>query len=268
MAHSGLYVYGLIRAGQLPPLGRVGLPDGSRPGLVRAIAEGQAAAVVSPFEGVGKPAPLRRNLEPHYQVIQAVLKETTIIPMMFGHVARSEKAVRGLLADHRQAIGKELDRLEGMVEMSVKLRWDVENIFSYRLQADGVLADLRDRIFDPARPASHAEKLELGRLFEERLRAEKGRLTDRLVDALSLRAVDLDIGPTFGEKDIADVAFLMPRAWTEPFEQVVAAMAAQWPAEYMFQCSGPWAPSRFVRLDLRQTEARDQPVRQGVRCDS
>jgi hypothetical protein len=251
MPRRGLYIYGLIRARTLPPLGRIGLEDGGQPGLVEAASAGLVAAVVSRFATDRRPAPLRRNLQPHDRVVQETAKTTTILPITFGHVARGPRAVRELLRTHADDIVAELDRLEGMVEMSVRLRWDVANVFSYFLDSDPALAAERDSVFHPSRPATYAEKLELGRLFETRLRARKRHLESQLLHAFCGAAADVDTGATRGEKEIADLAFLVPRAHAARFAAGVSELAEQWPPEYLFQCTGPWAPSRFVHLDLR-----------------
>jgi hypothetical protein len=41
-------------------------------------------------------------------------------------------------------------------------------------------------------------------------------------------------------------------------EHRVAAVAAAWPPDVVFECSGPWAPSHFVVLELQG----------GVECES
>jgi hypothetical protein len=251
----------------LPPLGPVGLEHLGSPGLVQAVAAGPVAAVVSPFVADRRPAPLRRNLEPHDRVIQDIAKTTTILPMTFGHVARGAAQVRGLLRVHAGDIGAELDRLDGMVEMDVKLRWDVENVVGHIVATDPVLAAQRDRIFHPSRPGTHADKMELGRFFAERLSARKLRLAEDLLQALSGAVVDTAVGTTRGEKEIADLAFLVPRAQAARFARQVSETAVQWPSEYLFHCTGPWAPSRFVHLDLHGAMSADDDAG-GFACGS
>ena len=42
----------------------------------------------------------------------------------------------------------------------------------------------------------------------------------------------------------------MDRDAQQGFEDRVGEMAALWPREYVFQCTGPWAPFNFVEAQL------------------
>src|SRR5262245_1192283 len=152
MNADGRYVYGLVRAAQAPELGPIGLEHAGSPGRVYAISVDGMAALVSDYDRRRRIAPLRRNLEPHDRVIREAWKTTTMIPMTFGHVARSAREIERLLGRHARAIAAELNRLDGMVEISVRVKWDVDNIFKYIVDSDPLLASLRDRLFDPGQP--------------------------------------------------------------------------------------------------------------------
>jgi len=96
---------------------------------------------------------VRKNLEPHHRGIREVMKATTIIPMTFGHVAKNAAAVERTLRENRDEIEEELDRVDGKVEMGLKVQWDVDNIFEYFIGADPGLAALRTRFSAaPGRP--------------------------------------------------------------------------------------------------------------------
>jgi hypothetical protein len=94
MANTGRYLYGLIRTKDDVDYGAIGLAHEGSPGRVHTVLVDSMGAVVSDFASGGRLLPLRRNLEPHNQVIREVMKGTTVIPMTFGHVARSDEAIR------------------------------------------------------------------------------------------------------------------------------------------------------------------------------
>jgi hypothetical protein len=250
MPSTGRYVYGLVRAADVPELGEIGLEHAGAPGRVYALHAEGIAALVSEYDAKKKIAPLRRNLEPHDRVIREALAQTTIIPMTFGHVARSEREIERMLRRHADTIVGELDRLDDLVEMSVRVKWDVDNIFKYIIDMDPLIASLRDRIFAAVAPPTYDEKLELGRLFEERLETRRADVTTRLVASLAPHARDISIGRVRSETAIADLTFLVPRQGVDNFGQRVRDAAADWPSEYTFESSGPWAPFHFVQLRL------------------
>lgn len=264
MAREGVYVYGFVGAADAPDLGCIGLEHAGAPARVYAIHEGRVAAVVSDHDARGRVMPIRRNLDRHDRVIRETLQRTTILPATFGHVARDARQVAATLRRHAASIVRELDRLHAKVEMAVRVTWDVDNIFKYLVDAHPVLAELRDRIFVAGRPARQDDKIELGRLYEERLDAERTGVADRLVSALLPGAADARVSRVTAEKMAADVAFLVPRDGADAFRERVRDAAAEWPGEYAFQCSGPWAPFNFVQLEIEGGDAD----RRGAACAS
>lgn len=252
---KGYYLYGFIRTDEDRDFGPIGLPDGGEPGKVHTVRNGPVAAIVSLVPTHDKILPLRKNLAPHNGVIREVMKTTTIIPMAFGHVARGEEEIKRALKRNRQPLLDELERLWSKVEMGLKIKWDVENIFEHVLGMDPELSAMRDRVFGRASAATQAEKLELGRMFEDRLSKEREREIERITEALRPAVAEHRIKPPRTETTVLDVAFLVDRESTREFEDKVCQIAAAYPAEYVFDYSGPWAPFDFVDVDLSMKSA-------------
>ncbi|MBI4577988.1 MAG: GvpL/GvpF family gas vesicle protein [Planctomycetes bacterium] len=237
--------------------GCIGLEHDGRPGRVYTLRVESLGAVVSEFAGREKVLPLRRNLDPHHRVIREVMKTTTIVPMTFGHVARSRNDVAKTLRSNREAIGAQLDRVDGKVEMDLKVNWDVDNIFEYFVGADAELRAYRDQVFGRSCAPSKAEKIELGRTFEERRNREREEQTDRVTEVFHPCTSDMKVNPPKGEKVVMDLAFLVDRGGLKPFEECVYQVAGTFSTQYLFDYSGPWAPFAFVdvALDLQSAEA-------------
>ena len=106
MSGNGLYVYGLMRSAQARALGRVGLEHEGAPAPVYPVAVDGVAAIVSAWHPSRQVVPLRRHLEPHHGVIRSLGALATIVPMTFGHVARSRRELERLLRAHAHAIGQ------------------------------------------------------------------------------------------------------------------------------------------------------------------
>jgi gas vesicle protein GvpL/GvpF len=251
MASPGLYLYGLIRATQNQEFGAIGLEHDGKPGLVYTLPADSVAAVVSEFSAREKLLPLRKNLDPHHKVIREVMKTTTIVPMTFGHVAKSEAEIIKALRRNRDDIQAQLDRVDGKVEMDLKVKWDVDNIFEYVVGTDPELAALRDQIFGRSSAPSQAEKLELGQLFEERLNELRETETDRVVEMFRPCTSSVKVNPPKNEKAVMNLAFLVDRDGQKPFEDRVYQVAGMFPAQYIFDFNGPWAPFNFVDLNLQ-----------------
>jgi hypothetical protein len=139
--------------------------------------------------------------------------------------------------------------------MAVRVVWDVENIFSHLVDRHPELAELRDRIFAGGRQVDANAKIELGRLFEERREAGRNDVVARVVDSLLPLASDVHVSRVHGEKAAADLAFLVTRDGMQAFRDRVREIASDWPPEFAFQCSGPWAPFNFVQLEFESERA-------------
>ncbi|MDD5309174.1 MAG: GvpL/GvpF family gas vesicle protein [Deltaproteobacteria bacterium] len=255
MPATGRYLYGLIRSENDRDFGCIGLTHEGKPGRVYTVRVGSVAAVVSEYGAREKVLPLRKNLDPHHQVIREVMKGATIVPMTFGHVAKGEDEVLKALRRNRDDIQTELDRVDGKVEMTLKVKWDVDNIFEYFVSTDEELATFRDQIFGRSQAPSQAEKIELGRMFEERLGTEREEQTERVVEAFQSCFSEFKVSPVKNEKSVMDVAFLVDRERQKVFEERVYQVAGTFPAQYLFDFSGPWAPFNFVELDLHTAAA-------------
>src|SRR5262245_24156226 len=101
MASTARYLYGLIRTAEDRDFGAIGIPHQRGPGRVYTLRVDSLGAVVGDLGPCRKVLPLRKNLEPHWQVLREVMKTTTIVPMTFGHVARSEAEIVRALRHNR-----------------------------------------------------------------------------------------------------------------------------------------------------------------------
>ncbi len=247
---TGRYLYGLIRTKEDVDYGAIGLEhDGSR-GRVHTVLVDSVGAVVSDFSPRERLLPLRKNLEPHNQVLKEVMRSVTVIPMTFGHVARNDEEIRKTLRRHSAAISAQLDRVDGAVEMGLKVKWDVDSIYDYIVGVDRELAAMRDQIFGRSSAPSANEKMELGKLFEDRLNREREAQAERVVEMFKDGVRETKVNVPKGEKMVMDLAFLVERGAQKAFEERIYQVAGAFPSEYVFDYSGPWAPFHFVDLDL------------------
>jgi hypothetical protein len=245
MSTVGKYLYGFANGefelgGEL--LGLAGAP-------VHAIRFQDIAALVSDHP-VEKLSLLRRNLEPHHRVIREISKQATFIPATFGHISESEEQILEVLRGNCAGIREELDRLADKVEMGVKLVWDVDNIFDYFVSSDRELRNRRDRVFGKSRPTLE-EKLELGAFFDRRLKQERDRLGNQLIEGLRPVTCEVRLNSPTDEKMVLNAAFLIDRAREKDFEEALCLAAGLFDSNFAVDYSGPWPPYNFVRLSLK-----------------
>jgi len=247
---TALYLYGLIRSPGVD-LGYVGLDVDGKPGRVRTIAVDRVGAVASAYPEVHRVLPVRRNLDAHHAVGRDLLKLAGgFLPMRFGHVVPSERELLRLLAAHHEEIEEELDYLAGKVEATLKVFWDVENIYGYFVDKDPVLTEMRDRTFGPGAEPSRQAKIELGRAFADRLDADRETHVRQVTACLETIAEEIEEGEVREERMIMNLALLVDRSRLADLDRRVDETAGRFSGLYLFRYAAPFAPYHFVALEL------------------
>lgn len=238
------YLYALVPPGTPLPEGLVGLGGAA----VRRIDVGAVAAVCSDHDG-SRIIPRRANIAAHQAVLQAIAGGGAVLPMSFGTVADDEDGLRAMLEEQADALLESLARVDGCVEMGLRLAWDVEDVFGHVLGRHPELVALRDALA-AAGEVTRDEQMELGRRFERTLEAEREAHARFVEEAVGDLVRAIEVRPTRDTAQIVDFACLVPRESLEAFEAAVHAAAERLDETYVFDLNGPWAPHNFVRLNL------------------
>ncbi len=194
----------------------------------------------------GRLRPTRANMLPYHTVLSEVMKTTTIVPMKFGYAAPGEEAVRNGVVVDRARIDELLDRVDGRVQMSLQIKWGVDNFFEQFVAMDADLRELRDEIFAAGDAPSFEEQFALGKMFAERMAVHRDEQERRIVEGLGPCFQDhRELAPR-SEEMVADLAFLVDRDGVAAFTEQLHRTAEGFPDEYVFACRGPLAPFDFV----------------------
>ncbi|MDY7229111.1 GvpL/GvpF family gas vesicle protein [Hyalangium rubrum] len=237
----GVYVYGVYRTQKELSFGAIGL--GTPPARVGTVCHRELGAVVSDGPA-GVPDPTRDNVLAHQRVQEVVLDEHTLLPMAFGITLRTRDEVVELLRSAYDAFDGVLQRLEGHVELGLKVLWDRDRV------ARDVEAKEPELGSHKEEPPGSPGRVEYERRMEEALRQRAERDAQALVDTLRPMATAARVVSPLGERMILNAAFLVSREREAAFDAKVRALAARFEL-LTFQFTGPWAPYHFVDIRLR-----------------
>ena len=242
---SGRYLYAIVAGSEDRSYQDLGIVGGN----VYTISDGHTAAVVSDVPNQ-KIRPERRYFAAHQAVLRKLMEDTDLLPMAFGIISAGPKSVRAILSRNRKAISSQLMRVSGKVEMGLKVSWDVPNIFEYMVKIHPDLMEARDRLLNSPRGTTHEQKLELGRLFERLLEADRDRHTDQVEDTLGPVCSEIKRNKCREERDVMNLACLVARTSIAAFETRVLKAASLFDDNFSFDYSGPWAPHNFVEIEM------------------
>ncbi|MDD5033451.1 MAG: GvpL/GvpF family gas vesicle protein [Methylococcaceae bacterium] len=246
-SHRAKILYALCAAESSPPSYKV---KGLESSAIYAIDHDGLRAVVSDTLSQ-RVRPERRNITAHQSVLHYLMEEKTVLPMRFGVIARNAEAVRKLLETNRNSIKEHFERLNGRVEMGLRVSWDIANIYEYFIATHPVLREARDEIWGKSDNVRRDQKIELGRLYESLRSADRREFTEKVRDVLDDYCEDIIENPVKKEKDVMNLACLVERNRMEEFGKGVFQASKLFDNIYLFDYTGPWAPHNFVRLDLQ-----------------
>ena len=248
----GQYLYAIASEGALASLSGMGLDQSP----LYPVSQNGLVAIVSDIAD-RKLRPERKHLNAHQKVLSQLLVSGTPLPMGFGIVAEGEAATRKLLESYGEDFREQLERVEGCVEMGLRIRWDVPNIFDFLLSRNMELTEMRDEIrsVEELQGPQHQSRIELGRRFERLLEDEREQVDEQVSGVLERVVKEFHRGKTRAENDILNLACLLDRRRQDEFVARVIEAATAFDANYAFDYNGPWAPHNFVSLDLSLEES-------------
>jgi Gas vesicle synthesis protein GvpL/GvpF len=236
------YVYGVMRAAGAAVPAAEGV-DG-RP--VRKIGHGGLAALVSEAPA-GDVKANRRNLLAHTRVLQQVVESECVLPMQFGVVMPSERAVADdLLAAHEADLLERLEMFAGLVEVELKVTCPEEALLRDVMSARPDLVRLRERLQGKPADATYFERVRLGELVAAAIEERREAVREHVVARLEPAAVDTAVSEPAHEQMLVNVAFLVEHARLGAFDDQVDAVARGLGDELHCKYVGPLPPFHFV----------------------
>ena len=236
------YVYGLVSADtELPPN-----LDGLGPsGRVSTIAHERIAAIVSDVP-TDRPLGTRDDLIAHERVLDTIAERSAVLPMRFPAVVEEEGVVQELLAPHQERFVEALARVDGLVQFTLKGRYEQDAVLREIAQADEEIMALRERVRDLPEDASYYDRIRLGELVVNAMKERRDADGRRVLERLQPFATDISTRPVAQPDDVLNAAFLVARDQVKQFDDAVEEVGRDLAGRVRFRVVGPLAPYDFV----------------------
>lgn len=228
---EGIYLYGIVGFPQ--PLFRQIRGLGGSP--VCLVPHKDLAAVISRSPHTPWPVD-EAHLTIHEMVVEEVMDARPILPGRFNTFLRTEEAVIALLDERAQGFRSALKRVEGKVEMGLRVLWEAP------VEAE---ASPDQGTGDGGRGTEYLYR----RLGEERRRAALRAAGERLIQEIHAlfrcRAVESRLQRLPTNRLLFTGAYLVERDRVDAFRKGVATAGEEF-SHLSFLLTGPWPPYHFV----------------------
>lgn len=220
----------------------------------RVLCLGSLAGITSDVL-VDEIRPNRRNLLAHMRILEAAQQATDLLPVQFGQVFSSEKALAGVIAPNAPSIRSEIMRLSGKAEVAVRISAERDQVISSLAAHHPELQTLYRKISAKG-AAGHFELIELGRQVGDRLARWREAAKDQVLAALEPVSTAAYLDPPSNDTEVVRADFLLERSELEFFEAALADALPSIPHvevdDLTVRIVGPAPPSRFVTPNLLQ----------------
>jgi len=251
---GGTYVYAVVPKAAAPE--KLEEVTGIEDGKVYSVASGELAAVVSDVPTREELRPERRLVAAHQKVLQKVTDASpAVLPVSFGTIAESADGVRELLDRYQQDFSQQIQKVEGKVEMEVRVTYSAEkpSVFDFLLAGNQELRDARDRLAGHA--ATREEKIDLGQKVDAVFTALREEYARRLEEAIGDRG-EARSNPPRSEKEFVNLSFLVPKDRMADFDAAIQSAGSLFPDNFVVEQVGPFPPYNFVNVHVTAPSAQ------------
>lgn len=237
---GAIYVYGVSSQQGYTPVATRGVQDEE----VRAVESNGLVALTS---GLSEAALGARDVRAHWRVIEQAFEHGPVLPFRLGTVLESEQAVRAQVLDsNAEQLADQLGQMAGLVQLSLKGRYDEERLLADIVRSNPDIAEMRQRVFSgSAGTGSPSAQIALGQLVERAVgdrRAQDGALARKALDPHSVAAQEEEVA----HPNAFNLAFLVERRAVDRFSDAVGGLRDQLGDRIEIRYVGPMPPYSFT----------------------
>ena len=244
---EGKYIYCIIDSDRQQSFGPLGI--GGRGDELHTICHNGIAALVSDAP-IGKYRVSRENSLNHEKAIEKAMTKYTALPVRFATVAESEEKVRRILEKEQDRFKDLLCSIRDKTELGLKAIFKGEVIYRKILEKYEGIKRLKEKIASIAPEKTHYQRMEIGKIVEDALQAEREIVKTDILSILRSLAVEVKTNDTYGELMIINAAFFVEKNKETDFDQQVQLIDEKYGEKVTFKYVGPLPPFNFVNISI------------------
>lgn len=242
---SFLYVYGLTRPGldlRIETAAVVGA-------AVRTLPLPGFDALISEID-TPEIKQTRRNMLAHTRVLEEALKFGPVLPTRFGLIAESAEQIAAAVESQRPKLAELLTRLDGKVEMGVRINFDRAAIMREIAAENPAIAARIAQLRKLPEAATHFERIDLGQAIAQLLANKRSAEETALFAQLAPVAEDRLLQAPDDDIQALKADCLICASAEAQFTAFVEALAQKGEGRWNVRLIGPAPPFNYVRVRL------------------
>lgn len=252
---DGIYIYGILKTSGSEPPGEIVLNNPVVP-AVQTVPYKDIAAIFSrrpliAYDAVAKEKVVQ-DLAIHQLVLEKLMIRYPIIPVKFGTMVETEEAVSAFLAKGYDLLHKQLDKMEGKIELDIVAWWELPKILPVLSRHNSQLQEEQEKLAQKGASASTEDKIQLGRSIEQALNTEKASYQQLILRTLQPRAEEISAHDPANDEMIFNTAFLLEKQNERLFHMLVDTLDQQLESNVNFRVVGPLPAYSFSTILLQK----------------
>jgi hypothetical protein len=187
----------------------------------------------------------------HEKVLEEVMQYTPIVPIAFGHVAKSEDEIKTkLLEANRAKLEEWLTRLQGKIELSLKAFWfDVNPVLRNIAETNDEIKRMKAR-----GKLTRDDQMRAGEIGATLLGKKREEMEEGIADFFQDISIEHKKSNLFGEQMITNLAFLIDEHDLKTFDRKMNEYEEKLGDDNVkLKYTGPVPPYNFVQLNINLT---------------
>jgi hypothetical protein len=254
---QGIYVYGIIKTREPQDFGEIGIGDDGASSVLTVGVQDIAAVVshspLTAYDSLSRERVVK-DLATHQLVIESAMQRFTVLPVKFGTMVETEDDVLPFLENGAHLLHNELNKVQGKIELDVVAWWDLQKILTAIARQNEQIQAKQQEIAMKGDQVSAQDKLALGQLIAQALKAEEARYQQVILQTLKQEAVDVCMHEVTGDKMIFNSAFLLEKSKEPSFDAAMHSLDQRLESTVNFRVVGPLPPYSFSTIVFKKLD--------------
>lgn len=203
---------------------------------------------------------VEKKARQHENVIQEVMRHTTVIPFKFGTIFENEENVERLLKEHISEFKRIIDNLEGKEERGIKIYCNLEKFKNILHKKDENIKKIDGEISIASKGKAFFLKKKREGVIEDIITKRISEYTQDAFEKLRKKSAEARINKILSkevteknEDMVLNTAFLMKKKQKKDFDKVLEHLKQKYSNKGLsFECTGPWPPYNFCALSEKE----------------